>query len=110
MNLVLPVFVFTVLLMAGEPRPAAEVGEVSPGGMAAAAGLLPGDRIAQVGRAPVQTFGELAEALRNAGAAHLALAGRPRDIAAIDDYCFAGGPTLSFVQKALARLGLETDA
>ena len=54
--------------------------------------------------------GELAEALRNAGAAHLALAGRPRDIAAIDDYCFAGGPTLSFVQKALARLGLETDA
>ena len=33
-----------------------------------------------------------------------------RDIAAIDDYCFAGGPTLSFVQKVLARLGLETDA
>ena len=54
--------------------------------------------------------GELAKALRNAGAAHLALAGRPRDIAAIDDYCFAGGPTLSFVQKVLARLGLETDA
>ena len=54
--------------------------------------------------------GELAEALRNAGAAHLALAGRPRDIAAIDDYCFAGGPTLSFVQNVLAHLGLEADA
>ena len=53
---------------------------------------------------------ELTEALRNAGAAHLALAGRPRDLAAIDDYCFAGGPTLSFVQNVLARLGLETDA
>lgn len=53
---------------------------------------------------------ELADALRGAGVAHLALAGRARDIAAIDDYCYAGGPTLSFVQHALARLGLEADA
>ena len=53
---------------------------------------------------------ELAEALRAAGVAHLALAGHPRDVAAIDDFCFAGGPTLSFVQKVLARLGLEADA
>ncbi len=53
---------------------------------------------------------ELAEALRAAGCAHLALAGRPRDIAAIDDYCYAGGPTLSFVRQALAKLGLEADA
>ena len=54
--------------------------------------------------------GELAEALRAAGVLHLALVGRPRDFAAIDDYCFAGGPTLSFVQQVLARLGLEADA
>jgi methylmalonyl-CoA mutase len=53
---------------------------------------------------------ELADALLGAGVAHLALAGCARDIAAIDDYCYAGGPTLSFVQHALARLGLEADA
>lgn len=63
MNLVLPVFVFTALLMAGEPRPAAEVGELSPDGLAAQAGLLPGDRITAVDDAQVRTFSELADAL-----------------------------------------------
>lgn len=62
-----------------------------------------------------QTHAEkLANALRKAGAAHLALvgkkagskAGKPDNTADIDDYCFAGDHTLNFLQKIHATLGL----
>ncbi len=48
MNLVLPFFVFTALFMAGDPQPASEIGVVDPGSPAAAAGILPGDRIVSI--------------------------------------------------------------
>ena len=64
MNLVLPVIVFTVLLMAGEPRPSNEVGSLSADGLAAEAGLEPGDRIVAIGeREGLRTFSEVGEAL-----------------------------------------------
>ena len=64
MNLVLPVIVFTALLMAGEPRPSNEVGTVGADGVAAEAGLLPGDHIVGVGtQSGLRTFGEVGEAL-----------------------------------------------
>ncbi len=53
---------------------------------------------------------QLSEALRAAGCVHIALAGQPRDIASIDDYCYAGGPAFAFVQHVLVKLGLEIDA
>lgn len=48
-NLILPVFLFTGLLMAGRPELAAEVGTIVPDSVAADAGLARGDRITAVG-------------------------------------------------------------
>lgn len=48
----------------------------------------------------------VAEALKEAGATHIALAGKPRDIAAIDAYCFAGCAALSFLKDIHKTLGL----
>ena len=49
---------------------------------------------------------EVAAALKQAGATHIALAGKPRDIDDIDAYCFAGCAALSFVQEIHKTLGL----
>lgn len=63
-NLILPVVVFTALLMAGEPQPAAVIGAVEQGSPAEEAGLRPGDRVIRVdGQAP-STWGEVFSALR----------------------------------------------
>ena len=48
----------------------------------------------------------VAGALKAAGATHIALAGKPRDSADIDDYCFAGCAALSFLTTIHAKLGL----
>ena len=42
-NLALPLVLFTVLLMAGEPQPANSVGTVDSDGLAAEAGMVPGE-------------------------------------------------------------------
>ena len=47
----------------------------------------------------------VAEALKTAGV-HLALAGKPRELDAIDAYCFAGCPALAFLTDIHAALGL----
>lgn len=49
---------------------------------------------------------EVAAALKQAGATHIALAGKPRDIDDIDAYCFAGCAALSFLQEIHKTLGL----
>lgn len=68
-NLILPYFLFVVLLLSGEPQPAARVGTVIQGSPAAAQGIQPGDRVLAVDGEPVHTwyevlgrFGEVAEA------------------------------------------------
>ena len=48
----------------------------------------------------------VAAALADAGATHIALAGKPRDNAHIDDYCFAGCAALSYLTAIHAKLGL----
>lgn len=48
----------------------------------------------------------VAAALTDAGATHIALAGKPRDNAQIDDYCFAGCAALSYLTAIHAKLGL----
>ena len=48
----------------------------------------------------------VATALADAGATHLALAGKPRDNAQIDDYCFAGCAALSYLTNIHTKLGL----
>ncbi len=48
----------------------------------------------------------VAAALSDAGAVHLALAGKARENDAIDDYCFAGCAALSYLQNIHAKLGL----
>ena len=49
---------------------------------------------------------EVAAALKQAGATHIALAGKPRDFDDIDAYCFAGCAALSFLQEIHKTLGL----
>ena len=51
---------------------------------------------------------EVAAALKQAGATHIALAGKPRDIVEIDGYCFAGCAALSFLQEIHQTLGLAS--
>ena len=48
----------------------------------------------------------LAATLKAAGVVHLALAGKPRDIAEVDDYAFAGCQALSYLTNIHAKLGL----
>jgi methylmalonyl-CoA mutase len=48
----------------------------------------------------------LAAALKAAGVVHLALAGKPREISEVDDYCFAGCQALSYLTNIHAKLGL----
>ncbi|MGB1551110.1 MAG: methylmalonyl-CoA mutase family protein, partial [Parvibaculales bacterium] len=49
---------------------------------------------------------EVAAVLKQAGATHIALAGKPRNIDDIDAYCFAGCAALSFLQEIHKTLGL----
>ncbi len=51
---------------------------------------------------------EVAAALKQAGATHIALAGKPRDIVEVDSYCFAGCAALSFLQEVHQTLGLSS--
>ena len=48
----------------------------------------------------------VATALHEAGVTHLALAGKPRETAHIDDYCFAGCAALTYLRAIHAKLGL----
>lgn len=66
-NLVLPVVVFTVLLMAGEPQPASVVGGVDHDSPAELAGLLPGDRIVAVDGVELDTWSQVVAALGMTG-------------------------------------------
>jgi regulator of sigma E protease len=58
-NLILPIVVFTALLMAGEPQPAAVVGGVSRDSVAAEAGIQPGDEVIAIDGEQVPTWGRL---------------------------------------------------
>ena len=60
-NLALPIVVFTVLFMAGEPQPAASIGDVTPDAPAGEAGMLPGDQIVAVGAQEVSTWKGMSE-------------------------------------------------
>ncbi len=64
MNMVLPVFLIAALVMAGIPTLTSRVGGVRPGTPAAAAGLLPGDRIVRVGDSEIWRWQDLTAALR----------------------------------------------
>ncbi len=66
MNLALPFFVFTVLLVAGEPQPDAVVGTVREGTPAASAGIQAEDRIVSVAGTPVATWVDVSEAFETA--------------------------------------------
>lgn len=62
MNLVLPFFVFTALMVAGEPQPRADVGIVEAGTPAAAAGIRPQDRVVEVAGTPTRTWIDVLDA------------------------------------------------
>jgi len=72
-NLVVPFFLFSVLLMAGEPQLAAVAGTVVSESPAERAGIQPGDRILQVAGRSVRTWVEMSEAWAEAGASSLEL-------------------------------------
>jgi regulator of sigma E protease len=58
-NLILPLVVFTTLLMAGEPQPASVVGGVSRDSIAAELGIVAGDSVIALDDGPVTTWGQL---------------------------------------------------
>jgi len=60
-NLVLPLVLFTVLLMAGEPQPANVVGTVDREGLAAEAGMMPGDVISAIDGQPTNSWNSVAK-------------------------------------------------
>ncbi len=62
-NLALPLVLFTVLLMAGEPQPSSQIGTVDQGGLAHQVGIEAGDEIASVDGKPVGTWNALAKSL-----------------------------------------------
>ncbi len=62
-NLVLPILLFTTVLMLGEPQPDNHVGLVLPDGGAAAAGIQPGDRLVAVEGHRVAVWGDLMDRL-----------------------------------------------
>lgn len=72
-NLILPIIVFTGLLMAGEPQPAAVVGTVDPDSPADRAGLWSGDEIRAVGGQPLSTWKQLGDRLATIDAGPVAL-------------------------------------
>jgi regulator of sigma E protease len=64
-NLVLPVVLFTVVLLFGEPQPDNRVGLVLPGAGAAEAGIRPGDRVVAVEGEPTGVWLDLMDNLAN---------------------------------------------
>jgi regulator of sigma E protease len=62
-NLALPVVLFTVLLMAGEPQPANQLGTVERAGLAAAAGIEAGDVVTAIDGVETNTWNALARAI-----------------------------------------------
>ena len=73
-NILLPVVLFTGLLMAGDPQPVARVGGVSAGSSAALAGVAPGDRIVAVDGTPVTTGIDVRDAVADASGLSLRVA------------------------------------
>ncbi|MBN1337461.1 MAG: RIP metalloprotease RseP [Deltaproteobacteria bacterium] len=66
-NVILPYFLFVVLLIGGEPQVASVVGSVNGGSPAALAGILPGDEVVEVAGRRVATWIDLEDAWREAG-------------------------------------------
>ena len=64
MNLLLPVAILTGILWVGIDRAATVVGNVEPASPAAAAGLLPGDKILSLDGEPIAWWDDLDEAIR----------------------------------------------
>lgn len=62
-NLVLPMFLFAGVYLAGAPEPTAWVGLVSDDSAAAQAGIQVGDRLLKVGDIPVRYFSDIRTAL-----------------------------------------------
>ena len=63
-NLVLPLVLFTVLLMAGEPQPSNQLGTVERDGLAAEAGIEAGDQVTALNGASTSSWNALAKGLR----------------------------------------------
>ncbi len=66
MNLLLPFVVFTALMVAGEPQPRSDVGNVRPGTPADLAGVALQDRLTAVNGVPVTTWVDVLEAFDSA--------------------------------------------
>ena len=63
-NLVLPLVLFTVLLMAGEPQPSNQLGTVEREGLAATAGIEAGDKVVALNGVETTSWNALAKGLR----------------------------------------------
>lgn len=73
MNLVLPVFVFVGMQWVGLPRADAVIGLVEVGSPAAAAGLVPGDRIATLDGEGIRWWSQVSDAVAAEAGSELAL-------------------------------------
>jgi len=73
MNLILPAFLIAGAVMAGKPEFTSRIGGVTPDGVAARAGVLPGDRIVAVEGRPVEWWSDVLGSLRTAQGSELHL-------------------------------------
>lgn len=64
-NLVFPILVYFFVFLGAHEEVSTRIGSVEPGLPAAAAGLLPGDRIEKIDGEAVRTFDELKDALKD---------------------------------------------
>ena len=72
-NLVLPVIIYFVFFAGHSTLPAAVIGDVRDGGVAARAGLEPGDRVLEIDGRPVRYWEELETAVRSSSGRELHL-------------------------------------
>lgn len=70
-NLLLALFIFVGVFMAGVPSLTSEVGEIQPSSAAGAAGMKPGDKIVEIEGKPITQWEEIRETLQKSGGKEL---------------------------------------
>lgn len=108
MNYALAFVLFAAIFMMGRPVPGTTIGSFVEGYPAASSGLLKGDKIAAIAERPVQTWGELMEAIESAPAGPLAVQVERKNLAGgLDSFAVVIEPK---VEDAMDLFGKQVQA